>query len=532
MLLVVSYGALTGMSTSTARAVIMFLLSVTADLCGRSYDMLTALAFAALLLLADQPLYARSASFLLSFGAVLGIGLVYPALLELFPVRKKRFQALLLSLSVQVMTLPLVERFYCEVPLYSVGLNLMVIPLMTALMFSGILAVGVSFLSFEAARLPVFFCSGIMEFYERLGSLSLALPGSVIHCGRPEGWQLAVYYSSLAAFLLWRFRVRENRKKETAEAAAAGEEEAEEIRRRPESCLKRKRIMSAGFLLFLNLMLFLRFPGGFMFTMLDVGQGDALFLRTAAGTTVLIDGGSSSVSKAGTYRILPFLKAEGVGKLDYVIVTHLDQDHISGIEEILEQSARPGNMKVGTLLMSEQSLREEKGRELAALAEKAGGKTEVMMRGMVLKDSSAELHCLYPESGEEYRDKNASSVVLRLLYEDFSMLLTGDLEKEGEEEILEREAVLDCDVLKAGHHGSHTSSSEEWLAAVSPALTLVSCGKDNSYGHPHAETLERLLRAGSQVLVTKDVGALTIRSDGNGFRVFAFRPEGQGIRAF
>ena len=132
MLLVLAYGVLTGMSTSTARAVLMFLLSVTADLFGKSYDMLTSLAFAALCLLAEQPLYARSASYLLSFGAVLGIGLIYPALLELFPIRKKRFQAVLLSLSVQLMTLPMVENLYCEIPLYSVPLNLVVIPLMTA----------------------------------------------------------------------------------------------------------------------------------------------------------------------------------------------------------------------------------------------------------------------------------------------------------------------------------------------------------------------------------------------------------------
>ena len=103
--------------------------------------MLTSLAFAALCLLAEQPLYARSASYLLSFGAgVLGIGLIYPALLELFPIRRKRFQAVLLSLSVQLMTLPMVESLYCEIPLYSVPLNLVVIPLMTLLMFSGIAA--------------------------------------------------------------------------------------------------------------------------------------------------------------------------------------------------------------------------------------------------------------------------------------------------------------------------------------------------------------------------------------------------------
>lgn len=522
MLLVLSYGVLTGMSTSTARAVLMFLLSVTADLLGKSYDMLTSLAFAALVLLVQQPLYAKSASFLLSFGAVLGIGLVYPVLLELFPVRKKRFQAVVLSLSVQLVTLPMVESCYYEIPLYSVPLNLVVIPLMTALMFSGILAVGLSFFSIGTARIPAVLCSAIMELYERLGSLSLRLPGSVIHCGRPADWQLFLYYFCLAAFLLWRFQVRENRKKQIAEAAVCGEEEAEEAEKRPEPQLKRKRLCSAGGLLLLNLLLLVRFSGGFQFTMLDVGQGEALFLRTAAGTAILVDGGSTSVSKVGTYRILPFLKAEGVGRLDYVVATHLDKDHVSGIEELLLQSARPGNLKIGTLLLSEASWKEEKGKELAALARGSGVRIGTIGEGMILEDSSARLDCLYPCAGVEYADTNAASVTLRVTCGKFSMLLTGDLGEEGEEEILRMGVETDCDVLKAGHHGSSTSSSEAWLQAASPVLTLISCGKDNSYGHPHQETLMRLQAAGSRVLVTTDCGALTVRSDGERFQVEGF----------
>src|SRR5699024_3499615 len=128
------------------------------------------------------------------------------------------------------------------VPLYSVPLNLVVIPLMTLLMFSGIAALALSFLSFGAARLPALLCSVIMELYERLGSFTLRLPGSVLHCGKPQKWQLILYYACLAAFLLWRFRVREDRKKQIARAAALGEEEAEEEEKRPEPKLRAKRL--------------------------------------------------------------------------------------------------------------------------------------------------------------------------------------------------------------------------------------------------------------------------------------------------
>ena len=144
---------------------------------------------------------------------------------------------------------------------------------------------------------------------------------------------------------------------------------------------------------------------------------------------------------------------------------------------------------------------------------------------MTLEDRSAKLHCLYPVPGEKYTDTNGASVTLYVTYDEFSMLLTGDLGKEGEAEILKTGTTVDCDVLKAGHHGSDTSSSEALLTAASPALTLISCGEDNSYGHPHAGTLERLRAAGSGILVTMDWGALTVRSDGKNFRAEAFCPE-------
>lgn len=528
MLTVLSYGILTGMGISTARAVLMFLLSAVADMSGKSYDMLTALAAAAICLLVNQPLYARNASFLLSFGAVLGIGSVYPVLQELFAVRNRVVQTLLLSLSVQLMTLPLTQYFYCEISLYSVLLNLVVVPLMTILMFSGILALGLSFLSFDAAGIPAFCCIVIIQLYEKLGTVFLCLPASVLHCGKPEIWQIVLYYMCLFGFLSWRFYVQECRKKQIAQAAVLGEEEMEEEEKRKEPKLRQKQICSAAGLFFLNLLLLLRLTGGFQFTMLDVGQGEALFLRTKAGTSILVDGGSTSISEAGIYRIIPFLKTQGIAKLDYVIVTHVDKDHISGIQELLECSMRPGNVKITTLLLSYASLAEEAGQELAALAEACGTKVEKIMAGMILKDSSAQLECIYPGKEEDYEDTNAASVTMRFTYKKFSILMTGDLGVEGEKKILnsgETGNSLNCEILKAGHHGSKTSSSEEWLSAVSPVCTLISCGKENPYGHPHQETLERLEKAGSSIMTTADCGAITVRSDGQEFRVEVFCPE-------
>ena len=265
--------------------------------------------------------------------------------------------------------------------------------------------------------------------------------------------------------------------------------------------------------------------------MLDVGQGDGIYLRTAAGTTILIDGGSTSVTKVGTYRILPFLKTEGVGELDYVVVTHTDEDHISGIKELIEAAGEPGGLRIGTLLLSGRSLEEDKGQRLVEKARENGIAVGRIERGAVLQDDSARLICLHPDAGTGYTDVNVASVVLALSYGDFSVLLTGDLEEAGEQEILEREQknsekVWPPDgftILKAGHHGSKTSSSEAWLGKVKPRLTLISCGKDNSYGHPHKEALERLEAAGSTILQTTECGAIIVESNGKNFQVHAFR---------
>ncbi len=539
--LVILYGAMTGMSISTARAVIMFALAVGADLLGRSYDMLTALAAAALLLLAGQPLYVRSASFLLSFGAVMGVGVLYPVLRQcwqqgesasdgpapggiFFPIRKRLLEAFLLSFSIWLMTLPLIQWFYYEFPLYSIFLNLLVIPLMGALMLCGIGALGVSMFSFSAARPLALACRLILQIYESLGAGTLRLPWSVLICGKPKLWQVLLYYGGICGFVLWQTRVREQEKWQLCLTAARGEEEREgEEKRGQKTGRYPRRKRSVALILALLVCLQLRFTGGFSFTMLDVGQGDGLFLRTRDGMTCLIDGGSSDVKEVGRYRILPFLKERGVGRVDYVLVTHTDGDHISGIGELLEQAGEPGGIKVRTLLLSGQSAQEEAGVKLWRLAERAGTQVKLIKAGTLLKDKRVQLCCLHPAQETSYGDKNAGSLVLRLTYGSFSMLLTGDLEETGEREILESLEELGSDILKAGHHGSRFSTTEEWLQRVQPALTLISCGQDNSYGHPHEETLERLREAGSRVLLTTEQGAITVRSDGRSFWVEGFR---------
>lgn len=491
---VLFYGSLTGMGTSTTRAVMMFLLSLGADFLGKSYDMLTSLSVAALLLLLEQPLYARDASFLLSFGAVLGIGLLFPLVRNLFPIRKKWMQGLLISFSVQIFTLPLLLFFYYEIPVYSLALNFFVVPLMSLLMPTGLISLALSFISFSLSAPPAFLCRILLSLFAWLANCSLRLPGAVQILGKPENLSIVLYYLAVTLLILLG----------------------------PKLSSFRGRAVACCLLALFPLFLVFHPEKGLTFTMLDVGQGESLFLRTDGGATLLIDGGSSDLKGAGERRIIPFLKEEGVRRLDYVAATHTDGDHISGLRELLALSGQPGEVEVGNLLLTASGEESEAGKELKALARERGIPVCRMQAGDRISDGETELFCLYPEADGEYRDTNEASLVLWIEYQSFSMILTGDLGEEGEKRILERGGLKACDILKVGHHGSKNSTCEEWLSALGPKLTLISCGEANSYGHPHPETLSRLKAAKSPALTTMQEGALIVKSDGTNWKVRGF----------
>ena len=265
-------------------------------------------------------------------------------------------------------------------------------------------------------------------------------------------------------------------------------------------------------------------------TVLDVGQGDCIFIRDREGKKMLVDGGSSDLSSVGTYRIEPFLLSQGVRKLEYVFVTHGDADHINGIQELLQNQKQ--GVEIDALVLPPEEYMDEKLLHLAEIAKENGTKVLTIYSG---EEVGTYLKCIAPlttRKNEHTRGRmeevprleagNEASVVLELKDGAFRMLLTGDLEGRGEEQLVESGVLESCPILKAGHHGSKNSGSEEFLQIVKPRLTLISAGIENRYGHPHEETLERLQEIGSEVLSTQDHGAITLRSDGRKIKVHKY----------
>lgn len=503
------YGIFTGAGVSAKRAVGMFLIRMLAEILGRGYDMLTALGVLLLFLVLQQPLYLYHSGFLLSFSALFGIGLLLPALNGKGRKPKRYSQGLskwlwtagenvrqnfLSSLSVTAATLPVSCWYFYEFPIYGVLLNLLVLPLMPAVMYLGFCIL----LMPEGIRmsLPAFLLEWLLNLFAWLCHKSLQLPGQTFVRGRPEIWQMILYVALLLA-AVWR------------KAGHGG---------------KWKK-----WLLLIGAIFLLCFKprGSVEITFLDVGQGDSICIQTDSGSAYLVDCGSSSRSDVGKNVVASFLKYKGISYLNAVIITHPDTDHCNGLEGLLT-AGYEGRIGVLFLPAVDEECKNENYLALEQMAATYGIAVGYLAKGMTWQDGQMTFTCLHPqkdaENAEEpddgfYADSNAYSVVLHVKTGDFSALLTGDVEGEGEIQLtqtLQEEGIKEIALLKVAHHGSKYSTTEAFLESLDVGVAVISCGEGNWYGHPHAETLERLLKEGAVIWSTPKQGAITLRIKRNG----------------
>jgi competence protein ComEC len=253
-------------------------------------------------------------------------------------------------------------------------------------------------------------------------------------------------------------------------------------------------------------------------TFLDVGQGDSIVIQTPGGHTLVIDTGRRTPDDdMGRRVVLPFLRAQGVHHLSALLLTHPDDDHIGGAVTLLER------LSVGRLLLSPLPSNTPNYLETLDAARRNRVPVTTLARGQTLDFRDGVVaDVLHPAvSGpppSEHPDNNAS-LVLRLRYEKVSILLTGDAEREAEEEMVRSKREMASGLLKLGHHGSLTSSTERFLDAVRPQAAIVSAGRNNSFGHPHPDVLARLAARQIHVFRTDKHGTITVTSDGRTLRV-------------
>lgn len=242
--------------------------------------------------------------------------------------------------------------------------------------------------------------------------------------------------------------------------------------------------------------------GSFTIHFIDVGQADSA-LVTCDGHSMLIDGGNADDSNL----VYSVLQRETDGHLDYVVGTHAHEDHIGGLSGAFEADTADVTFCPVTEYDSKAF------RNFKTRADERGGGITIPAVGDTFTLGEASVTVVAVNSVPE--DTNNTSIVIRIVYGDTSFLFTGDAEQETEEKILESGQNIESTVLKVGHHGSSTSTSQAFLDAVSPTYAVISCGKDNSYGHPHSETLAKLASAGVEVLRTDELGDIYCTSDGS-----------------
>ena len=239
---------------------------------------------------------------------------------------------------------------------------------------------------------------------------------------------------------------------------------------------------------------------------LDVGQGDAIFIESPTGNQVLIDGGPGQMVFSPLSAVMPFYDRS----IDVVIATHPDADHIGGLPEVLRR------YDVDTFLDPGVSSDTGTYQALVQSIGLAGVERVVARRGMKINlGGGATLEILFPDRDMEGADTNDASIVAKLVYGDTSFLFTGDSPEKIERYLASIDGKnLDVDVLKAGHHGSKTSTSDTFLGFTSPQIAVLSVGSDNRYGHPHKEVLDRLLDFDIKILRTDEEGTIVMESDG------------------
>ena len=665
-MLLLIYGVMVGMSVSASRAIGMYLLQMLGIFVGRTYDMLTGLGLMALLLVLQEPERLFDVSFLMSFGAVLGICILTPVLsgdgrerdadaeLEVRGIsawlrtvadifgdsayernkyregwRKVAYEGIqrmvstvkggfAASVGVILFTLPVQLWFFYEIPVYSVLLNLLVLPFMSVVVAGGILALipGLGLVGTVDCL--------ILWWYEWICGRFAQLPGAIWCVGRPEIWQIVCYYVGIFLLVFGREYVEAWKKRGTyGEENVPGDRQHfartlwclitrgadESIRNRKKDCngemiqhsdrrfgicptgvqnaLAKFRCAWQGAMTYMNRVPHLiavvmilglliglltgNFDCGSRVTFLDVGQGDGIVVETGQ-ETYLFDCGSTSRKNIGEYVLKPYLKSRGIRSLRGVFVSHPDEDHINGVIELLENGADWGIVVEQLFLPAiAEGKRTESFAMLLAAAEAAEVPVSYIKCGDEIRDSQLRLLCLHPEENTTLADANAYSecfyveVFAKKMKQEaiddrkandasggsaiegsgengsfagngerkdsrmndgkINILLTGDVEGEGERQLMQElqeqrgQKEFRVDILKVAHHGSGYSTGTEFLAAASPATAIISCGRNNSYGHPHAETLQRLEDARVPWYGTMDYGALIVTVDSHGNRL-------------
>ena len=534
IIILIFYTILTGFSPSIVRASIMGILIMGAGLFYRKNDIWNSIAISLLLMLIYNPFLITNVGLQLSYLGTIGIILLNKTFLKMFNKIKfekyilnrkiinivsKIIEILTVTISASIAVFPIMLYNFNLFGTYFLITNLLASIIIGPITIFGTVIVIISFIFLKLGKMFSIFLEIFLNILVLVSNFS-KLPFSKIYITTPKIFMIIFYYVLIIVFN-YIYKIYHNRNLSLTQMRfrnliALYKYKIKEIYNNKKS---RKKFLSVLILIVFcfNICNFFIIKRELKIYFVDVGQGDSTFIVTPKNETILIDGGGSLGTDfdVGESTLLPYILDRGYKKIDLMFVSHFDQDHIGGLFKILEE------LKVEKVCISKQEEDSENYQKFLNIVKEKNIQVLVVKIGdKIVLDKNLYFDILWPKDKQIEENKlNNNAIVMKLNYNNFSMMFTGDIEKKAEEEILEtykNSKILESDILKVAHHGSKTSTTDEFLSRVKPKIALIGVGKDNMFNHPSNTTIEKLENMGIKIYRTDLNGEISIFVDNNG----------------
>lgn len=474
---------ITGASYSVVRACIMAIVVIGAKICYRKENFFTSICISLIIILIQNPFAINDIGLKLSFMGTAGIVIFNKSITNFFiklKIKQKIAEALSVTFSAQLMIMPITILNFNTISLTFFISNILASPLLGIIIIFGFISIFISSILNPISKILFLILHIFLELLILVSKVTEKIPGSSILVKTPNILFAIVYYI-LILFFNYFFVIKQN-----------------PTRRFHKKIIKiitikniknAFKVIAVVFLIILLLTRIVRIINPTLkIYFIDVGQGDSTLIVTPKNKKILIDGGAGK-----TNVLFQYLLDRRINKIDYIIISHFDSDHCNGLIEIIEK------MRVENIVMSKQSKESEEYKKILEIIKQKNIKvSSVKAEDKIIIEKNLYTKILNPAEKFEFQDLNNNAIVAKLVYKNFSMLFTGDIEKAEENLAKKYKNELKSTILKVAHHGSKTSTSEKFLKYVEPQIALIGVGENNKFGHPNQITIEKLKNIRSQ----------------------------------